>query len=76
MLRTILHFHHSGLTALEGGVDLGDILKMKVREIISKVKFLPEEDEGIPGSTTEVDNEFKELLKGKECRRQKCIKNI
>jgi V/A-type H+-transporting ATPase subunit A len=66
MLRTILHFHHSGLTALEGGVDLGDILKMKVREIISKVKFLPEEDEGIPGSTTEVDNEFKELLKGKE----------
>ncbi|MFC2161340.1 V-type ATP synthase subunit A [Acidobacteriota bacterium] len=66
MLRTILHFHHSGLTAIEGGVDLGDILKLKAREIISKVKFLPEEDEGILGSYIAVDNEFKELLKGKE----------
>ena len=66
MLRAILHFHHTGLTALEGGVDLADILKMKVREIISKVKFLPEDDEGIQGSYSEVDHEFKELLKGKE----------
>lgn len=66
MLRTTLHFHHSGLKALEGGVELDDILKLKVREIISKVKFLPEKDEGILGAYIEVDNEFKELLKGNE----------
>ncbi|MGD2295711.1 MAG: V-type ATP synthase subunit A [Candidatus Aminicenantes bacterium] len=66
MLRTILHFHHSGLKALEEGKGLDDILKLKVREKISKIKFLPEEDEGILESYIEVANEFKELLKAKD----------
>jgi V/A-type H+-transporting ATPase subunit A len=66
MLRSILHFHHSGLKAIEAGVDLDDILKLKVRENISKIKFLPEEDDGILGSYIEVDSAFKELLKGIE----------
>jgi len=66
MLRAILHFHHSGLEALEDGVELDDILKLKVREQISKIKYLPEEDEGILGSYLAVDNGFKELTKGKE----------
>lgn len=66
MLRSILHFHHSGLRALEEGVDLEDILKLKVREKISKIKFLAEEDEGILESFIEVDNEFKGMLKGKK----------
>jgi V/A-type H+-transporting ATPase subunit A len=66
MLRAILHFHHSGLEALEDGVELDDILKLKVREQISKIKYLPEEDEGILESYLAVDKNFKELIKGKD----------
>jgi V/A-type H+-transporting ATPase subunit A len=66
MLRTILHFHNQGLRALEEGVDLEEILALKVRETIAKIKFLPEEDAGILDSYVEVDEAFKELLKNKE----------
>ena len=66
MLRAILHFHHSGLEALEDGVELDEILKLKVREQISKIKYLPEEDEGILESYLAVDKNFKELIKGKD----------
>ena len=66
MLRTIIHFHHSGLKALEEGVSLVDILALKVRENISRMKFLPEEDPNIIESYVEVDIEYKELLKSKE----------
>jgi V/A-type H+-transporting ATPase subunit A len=66
MLRTILHFHHSGMEALEDGVELDDILKLKMREQISKIKYLPEEDEGILESYLAVDKNYKELIKGKD----------
>lgn len=66
MLRAILHFHHSGVEALEDGVELDEILKLKVREQISKIKYLPEEDEGILESYLAVDKNFKELIKGKD----------
>jgi hypothetical protein len=36
-----------------------------VREKISKVKFLPEEDPGILEAYMEVDNSFKKLLQKK-----------
>jgi V/A-type H+-transporting ATPase subunit A len=65
MLRTILHFHHLGLAALDEGRGLEEILAMKVREKISKVKFLAERDPGILGSYIEVDNAFKELSQKK-----------
>jgi len=65
MLRTIIHFHHSGAKALEEGIDLDDILALKVREEISKLKFLPEDDPGVLEAYIEVDNAFKELLKAK-----------
>ncbi len=66
MLRTILHFHHQCLKALEDGVDLEDILALKVREKVSKMKYLPEEDEGLLEVYVEIDETFKELLKVKE----------
>ncbi|MBN1222206.1 MAG: V-type ATP synthase subunit A [Candidatus Aminicenantes bacterium] len=66
MLRTILYFHDSGLNALDEGVSLERILALKVREKISKLKFLPEEDPGILEAYVEVDEGFKEFFRGKE----------
>ena len=66
MLRTILHFHHLGANALNEGRDLDKILALEVRENISKMKFLPEDDPGILECYIEVDNAFKNLLKSKE----------
>ena len=65
MLRTILHFHHLGVNALKEERDLEEILALEVREKISKVKFLPEEDPGILEAYMEVDNSFKKLLQKK-----------
>jgi len=65
MLRTILHFHHLGVNALEEGRNLEDILALEVREKISKVKFLPEEDPGILEVYMEVNEAFKKLLQVK-----------
>ncbi|UCC38412.1 MAG: V-type ATP synthase subunit A [Candidatus Aminicenantes bacterium] len=66
MLRTILHFHHRGVNALDEEKSLEEILDLEVREKISKMKFLPEEDPEILKSYIEVDNAFKNLLKSKE----------
>jgi V/A-type H+-transporting ATPase subunit A len=61
MLRTIIHFHNQGLKALEEERGLNEILALAVREKISKMKFLPEEDPGVLEAYIEVDNAFKEL---------------
>jgi len=66
MLRSIVHFHNHGLKALEEGVDLEDILALKIREKISKMKFLPEEDGELLEVYIEIDKTFKELLRVKE----------
>ena len=66
MLRTIIHFHNQSLKALDEGVNLEEILALKVRERISKMKYLPEEDEGFLEVYVEIDKSFKELLKAKE----------
>jgi V/A-type H+-transporting ATPase subunit A len=66
MLRTILHFHRLGVNALNEGRELDEILALEVREGISKMKYLPEDDSGVLESYIEVDNAFKNLLKGKE----------
>jgi V/A-type H+-transporting ATPase subunit A len=66
MLRTILHFHNSGFKALKEDVGLEKILALGVREKISKMKFLPEEDPGVLEAYVEVDNAFKELFRGQE----------
>jgi V/A-type H+-transporting ATPase subunit A len=66
MLRTILHFHNSGLKALNENVALEKVLSLGVREKVSKLKFLPEEDPAILEAYLDVDNGFKELFKGLE----------
>jgi V/A-type H+-transporting ATPase subunit A len=65
MLRTILHFHNLGIRALEEEKSLDEILKLGVREKISKMKFLPVDDPGLLESYVEVDNDFKKLLQKK-----------
>ncbi|MGC8970856.1 MAG: V-type ATP synthase subunit A [bacterium] len=44
MLGIILEFYHLGLTALDNGVSLEDILGLPVREDISRMKYIPEQE--------------------------------
>jgi V/A-type H+-transporting ATPase subunit A len=61
MLRTILHFHHRGLKALDDGRSLESILALKVRERIAQLKYFPEEEtEGLE-VYMEVDRAFQEI---------------
>jgi V/A-type H+-transporting ATPase subunit A len=63
MLRSIIHFHGSALKALDQGVEMESILGLSVREAMSKIKFLSEEDTGAIDIYIEIDSAFKELLK-------------
>ena len=67
MMRTIIHFHNSGLKALKEGINLEDILKLEIREKISKMKFLEEkgDDPDVLELFIEINNVFKELLEKK-----------
>ncbi len=65
MLRSIIHFHHEALKALEKGIELETIIELEVRENISQMKYLPEEDSGIVETYIEIDNTFKTLSKDK-----------
>jgi V/A-type H+-transporting ATPase subunit A len=61
MLRTIIHFHHRGLKALDAGRSLESILALGVRERIAQLKYFPEEEtEGLE-VYMEVDRAFQEI---------------
>jgi len=66
MLRAIIHFHNAAIRALEDGMGLEDIQTLEVREKISKMKFLPEEEEALLEVYIEIDKTFKNLVKAKE----------
>lgn len=65
MLSTILRFHAAALAALEDGAELEQALALPVREEIAKMKFLPEEDEGLAGVGLRVDEGFRALRAAK-----------
>jgi len=44
MLSIILEFYHQGLSALDNGVLLEEILALPVREEISRMKYIPEQE--------------------------------
>ena len=44
MLKTILHFHRQGLTAIDAEVETADIFKLAVREEIARAKYIPQAD--------------------------------
>jgi len=62
MLRCILEFHALGLKSLEAGRSLEDILALKVRERISTMKYLPEEEAGILDVYIGVEEAFNLLV--------------
>ena len=66
MLRTIIHFHNSGIRALEDGLELEDIQALPVKEKISKMKFLPEEDAELLEVYIQIDEAFKNIAKAME----------
>jgi len=66
MLRTILHFHHLAIQAIEEDKGLEEILGLEIREKISKMKFLPEKDTELIETYIQVDEAFKKILQSKE----------
>jgi V/A-type H+/Na+-transporting ATPase subunit A len=64
MLKTIIHFHHAALAALEKGAELDGILGLEVREDIATMKFLPEEEDGLLAVDTAVEEAFRGLSGG------------
>ena len=66
MLRSIIHFHNAGIKALGEGIALEKILALPVREKISKMKFVPEEDDVGLSVYIEIDEAFKALREHQE----------
>jgi V/A-type H+-transporting ATPase subunit A len=44
MLKTVLHFHHAGLAAVEAGVETAEIARLGVREDIARAKYIPQDE--------------------------------
>ncbi|MBW8000943.1 MAG: V-type ATP synthase subunit A [Planctomycetes bacterium] len=62
MLKTILFFHKQALKAIEAGVDINDISKLKVREDIARAKYIPQDEmEKIPQIRETIEKQIKEL---------------
>jgi V/A-type H+-transporting ATPase subunit A len=66
MLRTLIHFHNSAAQALEDGASLEDIQGLEVREQISKMKFLPEEEDTLIDVYIQIDSAFKNMMRAKK----------
>jgi len=46
IIKLILKLHHTSIKALDSGVPFDDLTKLKVKEEISRAKYIPEEDMG------------------------------
>ncbi len=64
MLKVVLHFYHASKKALEDGVDIKDIINMKVRETIARARYRKEEEKDtILDIIKEIDDEIESLKK-------------
>ena len=62
MIKLILHFHQTGLTAIDHGVETDDIFKLSVREDIARCKYLDNDKiEQVAAIKDVVDQQIKEL---------------
>ena len=62
MIKLILHFHQSGLTAIDHDVETADIFKLSVREDIARCKYLDNNKiEQVAAIKDVVDQQVKEL---------------
>ncbi len=61
LLKAIMTWGDKAQTALEGGAAIGDILKLKSKDDLAKVKFEKEFDIAISGITKSMEEEFNKL---------------
>jgi V/A-type H+-transporting ATPase subunit A len=62
MLKTVLHFHHQSLEAIEAGVETAEIFKLPVREDIARAKYVPQEEiEKISQIRETIEQQMKQL---------------
>jgi len=62
MLKTVLHFHHAGLAAIEAGVETSAIARLAVREDIARAKYIPQEEIGkIRQIRIRIDDQMRQL---------------
>jgi len=62
MLKTVLHFHHQALTAIEAGVETTEIFKLAVREEIARAKYIPQAEIAKVGQIREtIEKQIKQL---------------
>ncbi len=62
MLKTVLHFHHQALEAIEAGAETAEIFKLAVREDIARAKYIPQaEIEKIPQIRQRIEDQMKPL---------------
>ncbi|MCK4778056.1 MAG: V-type ATP synthase subunit A [Actinomycetia bacterium] len=65
LLRVIMKMHSSSIDALKEGVLLEEILKIKVKERITRAKFIPEKElEKFDEIEKEIDKQLKTAVKG------------
>ena len=64
LLKTIIHFHERGLTAIENDIETSEIFTLAVREEITRASFIPEEEiEKIAGIRETIDKQIEDLRK-------------
>jgi V/A-type H+/Na+-transporting ATPase subunit A len=62
MLKTVLHFHHTGLAAIEAGVETADIFQLGVREDVARAKYIPQEEiDKIRQVRQKIDEQMRQL---------------
>jgi V/A-type H+-transporting ATPase subunit A len=62
MLKTVLHFHQAGLTAIEAGVETAEIARLGVREDIARAKYIPQaEIDKIRQIRAKIDDQMRQL---------------
>ena len=62
MLKTVLHFHHQGLEAIDAGAEPVDIFKLAVREDIARAKYVSQaEIDKIRGIRDMIEEQMKQL---------------
>jgi V/A-type H+-transporting ATPase subunit A len=62
MLKTVLHFQHAGLSAIEAGVETSAIARLGVREDIARAKYIPQaEIDKIRQIRTKIDDQMRQL---------------
>jgi len=64
MLKTVLHFHHQALEAIDAGVETADIFKLAVREAIARAKYIPQDEMDKIGQIRQTIEEQMKQLQG------------